>query len=263
MSTKLQPACADNIEFITGTAFSSPLPSKRLTRAIARHDVQGVVLAGGRSSRMGSDKALLHLGGRPLIDYAMDILRNAGLPISISGSRADLVHLAPVIADVEPSQGPLNGICSTLQTLAESWIVLLTVDMPLVPSSLVELMLEVAIDCNAAVVLPSFADRLYPFPCVLQRQLLSGLISEQAAGRYGCLEAISAAALKIGKPLKAVQLESLKAGSLQRHQHRFPIDAWLFNVNFPEDLRRAERLIAAGPSGTVLKGKWIEAGALQ
>ena len=256
--------CADNVEVVDETAFLSLLQSKRRARAIERGDAHGVILAGGRSSRMGADKALLPLGGRPLIELTIDILLNAGLPISISGSRIDLGILAPILADMGPAQGPLTGICSSLRALPAQWVVLLTVDMPLVPSVLVQLMLEAAIYGNAAVVLPSFADRLHPFPCVLHHDLLPGLAAEHAAGRNGCLRAFSAAAIKTAKRVKAVPLESLVASGFLRHQQGFPVDAWLLNVNSPEDLLRAERWIATGFSSRVLsEGNLIEAGGAQ
>ena len=74
----------------------------------------GFVLAGGRSSRMGTDKALMLLGGRPLIAHALDILRGAGLSASLAGARAGLERFAQVVADEEPDRGPLGGICSAL-----------------------------------------------------------------------------------------------------------------------------------------------------
>jgi molybdenum cofactor guanylyltransferase len=257
-------ACVDNVEFVSETAGSSLLQSTRRMRAIKQPHVQGVVLAGGRSSRMGSDKALLTLGGIPLIQCAINTLCSAGLRVSISGSRADLGYLAPVLTDMEPSQGPLTGICSTLHALAEPWIVLVTVDMPLVPSSLVELMLEVAIEGNAAVVLPFYAGRLHPFPCVLHRDLLFGLASEHAAGRYGCLQAFSAAASGMARPVKALVLESLIGSGFLGHPHRSPMDAWLLNVNRPANLSEAERWIAAQLDAPVLsEGELVETGASQ
>ncbi len=226
--------------------------------------VHGVVLAGGQSSRMGTDKAILSLSGRPLIERAIDILNRVELPASISGSRVDLSRWAPVLSDIEPPHGPLTGICSALGNLTAQWMVLLTVDMPLVPSSLIKSMLTVAINGDAAAVLPSFADRLHPFPCVLHRDLLSGLASEHAAGRYGCLNGFSLAAKKIGKPLKAVLLESLVESGVAPHYHCLPIEAWLLNVNRPEDLVQAEKWLAISPFDFALsKSTLLETGASQ
>jgi molybdopterin-guanine dinucleotide biosynthesis protein A len=204
---------------------------------------------------MGTDKALLPLCRTPLIEYSLAILRRAGLPVSISGSRTDLENIAPVLADMDPPQGPLTGICSALHSLRESWIVLLTVDMPLVPPWLIARMLDHAIDSSAAVVLPSFAGRLHPFPCVLHRDLLPGLLAEYCSGRYGCLHAFSAAAMQIGKPIETVALESFFKENSFHDQPQFPIDAWLLNVNRPEDLLQAEQWLAAQFISPVLSGR--------
>ena len=71
---------------------------------------------------MGSDKALVEFGGRPLIAHAVGILKAAGLPVSIAGARpenrASLESYAPVISDAEPGLGPLGGICAALQSTA-------------------------------------------------------------------------------------------------------------------------------------------------
>ena len=83
-------------------------------------DAAGFVLAGGQSSRMGSDKALVEFGGRPLIAHAVGILRTAGLSVSIAGARAEirasLESYAPVIPDAEAGRGPLGGICAALKS---------------------------------------------------------------------------------------------------------------------------------------------------
>lgn len=259
--TALRIGCARKDEPAPQTAPVPVLQTGRSTRAVARHDVHGVVLAGGRSSRMGTDKALLPLGHAPLIEHAIGILHRAGLPVSISGSRADLGNLAPVLADLEPRQGPLTGICSALHALAESWIVLLTVDMPLVPPALIARLLELALDSNAAAVLPSFAGRLHPFPCVLHRDLLPGLLAEYRSGRYGCLHAFSAVAMQIGKPIEIVPLESFFKENSIHDQPQLPIDTWMLNVNRPEDLMRAEDWLTALHIGPVLSdGHLIAAG---
>ncbi len=74
--------------------------------------IAGVVLAGGKSSRMGRNKALLDFKGRPLVSHMMDILRDLGLKdIFISGS----VPGYPCIGDDRPFEGPARAISGVLE----------------------------------------------------------------------------------------------------------------------------------------------------
>ena len=108
----------------------------------AKPDTVGFVLAGGQSSRMGADKALIQLAGRPLIAHAIRILRQAGLDASIAGARSSLSAFAPVIQDTHPDRGPLAGICSALASTSARYAVFLPVDLPLLPPSLVSFLLH-------------------------------------------------------------------------------------------------------------------------
>ena len=100
-------------------------------------DAAGYVLAGGQSSRMGTDKALVRFRGRPLVQHAVQILNTAGLTATIAGSRRPLAEYAPSIADKwadgERSAGPLAGVASALSSTNAEWNVFLTVDAPSFP----------------------------------------------------------------------------------------------------------------------------------
>jgi molybdopterin-guanine dinucleotide biosynthesis protein A len=105
---------------------------------------EGFVLAGGRSTRMGQDKALLQLAGRPLLDLALDKLR--ALPLAaaprIAAARSDLSSHAGVIADLHPGCGPLSGIEAALAASTQPLNVFLPVDTPLLPAHFLLWMLE-------------------------------------------------------------------------------------------------------------------------
>ena len=117
--------------------------NKESESALAASDSSavGFVLAGGQSSRMGQDKALLHFAGRPLVAHALSILSQAGLSVSIAGARpsarTSLEAFAPVVEDPEPGLGPLAGICAALASTAARYAVFLPVDLPLLPPALI------------------------------------------------------------------------------------------------------------------------------
>ena len=73
--------------------------------------VHGFVLAGGRSVRMGKDKALLQFSGRPMVKIAVEKLREFCAEVRIAGSREDLSGFAPVVMDESEEAGPAAGRC--------------------------------------------------------------------------------------------------------------------------------------------------------
>src|SRR3984885_5429439 len=98
-------------------------------------EAEGFVLAGGRSTRMGQDKALLQLAGRSLVDVALDKLRVIGVNAPrIAAARSDLSSHAPVVPDLHPGCGPLSGIEAALEATTCPLNLFLPVDMPLLPA---------------------------------------------------------------------------------------------------------------------------------
>jgi molybdopterin-guanine dinucleotide biosynthesis protein A len=92
-----------------------------------------VILAGGKSSRMGRDKAFLQFQGKPLIEHALQVVRDAGAgEVLISGRpEQDFSALScPVLLDVTPDCGPLGGIEQALSAASHPLVLVLAVDLP-------------------------------------------------------------------------------------------------------------------------------------
>lgn len=100
------------------------------------------MLAGGRSSRMGRDKALLPWRGRPLLAHMQALLHSAGAQeVLVSGDRPG--H--PGIVDTQPDLGPLGGLASVIAQLSDATtLVVVPVDMPLLSMPLLERLLAAA-----------------------------------------------------------------------------------------------------------------------
>jgi molybdopterin-guanine dinucleotide biosynthesis protein A len=96
--------------------------------------VGGYVLAGGRSARMGTDKALLELDGKPLIEHAVRKLRRICSDVHILSSNVELEWYAPLVPDLHPGCGPIGGIEAALLRSPFDWNVFLAVDMPFLPA---------------------------------------------------------------------------------------------------------------------------------
>jgi molybdopterin-guanine dinucleotide biosynthesis protein A len=204
-------------------------------------DLAGFVLAGGRSSRMGADKALLSFAGKPLIVHALETLRQAGLSASIAGARSSLQSFAPVVPDAQPDRGPLGGICAALRSTAAEYAVFLSVDQPLLPVSLVKYLLHHARITGRAVTLASINGFAETFPSVLSRSVLPVLEAELQSGRGGCFSAFQAAASSLQESVSVVAVEMLVQAGQVEHPERLPAVRWFANLNRPADLERAMR----------------------
>lgn len=206
-------------------------------------DVAGFVLAGGQSSRMRRDKALLPFARQPLIQHAISILRDAGVNVSIAGARAPLAEFAPVVPDCRPGDGPLSGICAALAATPARYAVFLPVDLPLLPASLVAYLVHHAVVTAQAVTLPSLGGVAQTFPAVLDRKTLPTLQSALEAGRRGCLLGFQAAAAAFRQPLNPTPVELLVQARQIAHPRHLPAIRWFLNVNTPEELQRAESFL--------------------
>lgn len=193
---------------------------------------------------MGEDKALVPFAGKPLVAHAIEILRNAGLAASIAGAHASLDTFAAVIADAAPDLGPLSGICAALAATQARFTVFLPVDMPLMPSSLIASLVSHAQITESAVTVASVSGFAQTFPAVIDRATLPALKAELAARRLGCFAGFGAAATSLDQRVSVVPVELLLQAGHAAHQDSLPAFRWFLNVNTPDDLRRAESLIA-------------------
>lgn len=102
--------------------------------ATERRPCIGVVLAGGQSTRMGRDKALLDWHGHPLLERQLDALRASGVDaLQVSGDRPGYRG----VADARPGLGPLGGLASIVAGVAgEADLLVIPVDMPLLGAAL-------------------------------------------------------------------------------------------------------------------------------
>lgn len=103
-------------------------------------DMRGVILAGGRSTRMGADKSFLTFGGTSLLRRAFDSVRPQAARMAIS-TNVPAWRLADFAADVVPDrrmdvQGPLAGIDAALAGFPNEDLLVVAVDLPFIPIDL-------------------------------------------------------------------------------------------------------------------------------
>jgi molybdopterin-guanine dinucleotide biosynthesis protein A len=186
---------------------------------------------------MGRDKALVELAGRPLIVWALDVLRGAGLAAKIAGARTDLSTFAPVAPDAWDNVGPLGGVCSALRLTTQDWAAFVTVDQPVMSPALVRGLLDEARKSAAVVTVASVDGMAQTFPAVVRRSALEVLEGRLEDGRLGCIDGFRAAGLRV-----------VTAEDLAPPESRSLVDRWFSNVNTPEDLERVKSLLRAGGS---------------
>lgn len=120
------------------------LGCRGLLRQVKASDVTGVVLAGGKSSRMGSDKASLVLDGRQMVAHVIEALREVFPGVIVVGRNTERFQDLGVrtVTDSITGSGPLVGIYSALAACDTPYCFVVACDMPLVRPALVRWMVE-------------------------------------------------------------------------------------------------------------------------
>jgi molybdopterin-guanine dinucleotide biosynthesis protein A len=136
-------------------------------------NLSAVLLAGGRSRRMGQDKATLVFHGKPLWQIQLDLLRELQPREMFISARIDPAWRpldVEFIADDPPSRGPLSGIAATLARIATPHLLTLAIDMPfMTPDYLRSIGGEIADGCG---VVPVIHDRTEPLAAIYPRNAI-------------------------------------------------------------------------------------------
>lgn len=156
-----------------------------MTARTAPPSIEAFILAGGRSSRFGSDKALAAWRGRPLIEHVLHAVEPLGLPTRVVTRDPSpyLPWAAAFVLAEQPGLGPVEAVRASLAGSLAPWGLFLTVDMPNIEPLLKPLMLaanSVEQDVNSV----CYADgegRAQPFPA-LYRQTLAARIADLGPG---------------------------------------------------------------------------------
>lgn len=151
-----------------------------------REPVTGLILAGGRGSRMGGlDKGLVEYKGRALIDHVIARIAPQVDELFISANR-NLDDYARrgyrVIADTLPDfQGPLAGVLAGLQVAGHEWMLVVPCDMPHLPHDLAARLQ--ASRAGQAVVIADDGERTHPAVMLMRTDLTEALVAYLASGR--------------------------------------------------------------------------------
>ena len=208
----------------------------------------GFLLAGGKSSRMGTgvDKAFLEFGGQTLLDRALSVMSEICDSVRIVGDPARFAKYGSseygsskygsVVADVFPGCGPLAGIHAALVHSPAELNLMLAVDMPFVSRELLAFLFAAAADAEnrAIITVPRTSKGFQPLCAVYRREF--SIAAEQAlrAGKY-----------KIDAVFPSVRVRVIEEAELAVAGFS---EQSFFNVNTPQDRLAAEGLDSDSPS---------------
>lgn len=127
-------------------------------------------LAGGKSSRMGKDKGLVLLNGKPLISYLIETIGSLGLPVSIISNEPIYESFGyPVFPDLVKEKGPLGGIFTALSNTESDQCLILSCDSPFTGKAVIQKLISEAVPDQ--ITLGQLSGKLLPFPGVYPRSL--------------------------------------------------------------------------------------------
>ena len=198
-------------------------------------DVEGFILVGGASSRMGRDKSQLMLGRQTTVEHIADALSDVATRIrlvgALAGGRYDRNQIESV-PDLADSWGPLGGIQAALHAADAEWCVMIACDLPFITGGLLRRLFELGSNQaeGFAAVVPIQADE-FPQPlCALYQRL-------------PCLNAADES-IRNGEHSPRALLDKVKTRYVPFAEIADLAGAsnFFFNINTPESYERAQKM---------------------
>jgi molybdopterin-guanine dinucleotide biosynthesis protein A len=191
---------------------------------MARRGAIGVVLAGGAGRRIGGDKAMVELEGRPLLLYPIAVLRAVLDEVAVVAKQSTILPALDVEVaiwlEADEPRHPLAGVIHALRRARGRPVVVVAGDMPFVTRGLVTALARERAR-GAVAVVPRAAGQLQPLCARYDPRALTALA--------GC---------DLGAPIGDV------VAALRPRVIDWPDDEPFFNVNHPEDILQASALLS-------------------
>jgi molybdopterin-guanine dinucleotide biosynthesis protein A len=225
--------------------------------------IGGYVLAGGRSSRMGQDKAMLLLDGRPLVEHAVVKLKRLCAKVSILANTRALESYARIVPDNVSGYGPLGGIEAALRDSEFAWNLILPVDMPFLPTQLLDDWIWTVLhpggwskrkECRIAML--NVNDQPYPTLLLVHRDVAPYFLYDLRHGHSRVRQSLESAAKAIAAERRVKseevfvemqwdEVRSPKERNAEEIWKNLPRRAagfnWFVNLNTPNEFAEAQR----------------------
>ena len=185
---------------------------------IIKTELSGYVLSGGKSRRMGTDKAFLLVQHKPMLKRMIDLISPWCIHMAISGQNQDYsIFKLELVPDVFAGHGPVSGLHAALSHSSTDWNLVVGVDLPFLNEELLLYLLSAEVDCDC--IIPEHDAGLEPLAGLYNKRILPVLEEMIEAGDY-----------KLMNMFRKVQTRYLNCnGLLQVYPKLFS------NINRPED----------------------------
>ena len=186
------------------------------------------ILAGGKSTRMGADKAFVDYEGRTFLARTLDLARSITSDVRIVGSREKFAPFAPVVEDIFRDCGPLGGIHAALRASRTELNLVLAVDTPFVPAAFLRYLIRRAQSApDVTVIVPRNDAGWQPLCAVYRREFADAAENALRAGRN-----------KIGRLFDQVRTRAIGEEELEAADFSVSI---FRNLNTPQEVESERR----------------------
>ncbi|WP_309122926.1 molybdenum cofactor guanylyltransferase [Paenibacillus sp.] len=204
-----------------------------------------VILAGGGSRRMGTDKWLLPVGGTPALGRLVGALDGVAddiaivLPWGVDDALRSRAQAAAAVArprtpvrwlaDAEPDAGPLAGLAAAIAAGVGERCLVAAADLPFARTELAEALFRLCLASGADAAVPERGGRLHPLFAVYGASSFERLQAYRAGGGRRVMDWVSA--------LRVATMREIETSAFD------PEGTALFNMNTPDEYRRAQSLV--------------------
>ncbi|MBN2639749.1 MAG: molybdenum cofactor guanylyltransferase [Bacteroidales bacterium] len=193
-----------------------------------KEEVTGIILAGGKSSRMGKDKGLCDFNGKALVSYAIETLKPLCGTLMISANYFPEKYTEyglPVVADDVKNIGPMGGILTCLRKSQTQHNLVLSCDTPFVTTKVFQKLLD-AVEKDQVVAPVHHTFLLEPLSAYYNTNVINDMEHAIKSGNYKMMDF-----------MKSVRFKSLDI------EHLPFFSEYLFlNLNSPQDMEKAQKL---------------------
>jgi molybdenum cofactor guanylyltransferase len=189
-------------------------------------DCTAIILAGGKSTRIGSEKGMVKFKGTPMISHVIKTVEKLNIPIIIISSNSIYEQFKYTIyADLIPNKGPLGGIYTGLHYSQTQKNIVISCDAPLVSESILNWLLNAS--KNSDITVPKVEERIYPLIGIYSKQILPEIKDSLDKNQLGLTRFLS----KVNSKIVTIATQS----------DQFAKECFS-NINTLEELRKLEEI---------------------